>query len=173
MRLLISITFDDEAKSKLYNHMKILTDNCEDGIFTKRDNIRLSLVYVGETTMIGAVVETIDAIDSRQFEITLAGKGMFRRSGKDVYWVEIEKCPELIRLQKLLHRTLVRRGVMSEKNEFKPHLTVSRDTVITPENIPAVNFTDRITVKRVSLMKCEPQRDGVAYTEVYAKDLAN
>lgn len=171
MKLLISINFEEEAKNTLYDHMKLLTEKCEKGTFTPRDNIHLTLVYVGETTQIGAVVETMDAIDAEQFDITLSEKGRFRRSGGEVYWVGIEKSPELVRLQKILYRSLVRKGVMREKNEFKPHLTVSRDTVISKENIPETDFAQRITVKRVSLMKCEVLRDSVSYTEVYARDL--
>lgn len=171
MKLLISINFDEETKLKLYSHMKNLTDNCERGYYTKKDNIHLSLVYVGETTNIGAVVETIDAIDAEQFRISLADSGKFRRSGGEIYWIGVEKSPALIKLQKILYRSLIRKGVINEKNEFKPHLTVSRDTVISSKKIPEISFTERITVKRVSLMKCEQVRDGVSYTEVYAKDL--
>ena len=171
MKLLIAIKFDDETKNKLHDHMMTFVEKCEKGSFTKKDSVHLSLVYVGETTQIGAVVETMDAIDSAQFEISLADNGKFRRSGGEVYWVGIEKSPELVRLQKILYRSLVRKGVMKEKNDFKPHLTVSRDTVIAKEMIPEANFREKIAVKRVSLMKCEQARDGISYTEVYAKDL--
>lgn len=171
MKLLISINFDEETKQKLYSHMRNLTDNCDKGYFTKKDNIHLSLVYVGETNQIGAVVETMDAIDAAQFEISLADGGKFRRSGGEIYWVGVEKSPELVRLQKILYRSLVRKGVINEKNDFKPHLTVSRETIVSQERIPETNFTERLTVKRISLMKCEQVRDGIGYTEVYAKDL--
>ena len=171
MKLLISINFDDDTKIKLHNHMRNLTEACEGGIYTKKDNIHLSLVYVGETTQIGAVVETMDAIDSEQFDITLSEGGRFKRSGGEVYWCGIEKSPELVRLQKILYRSLVRRGVMKEKNDFKPHLTVSRDTIIARDSIPKADFFEKLTVKRVSLMKCESTRDGMSYTEVYAKEL--
>lgn len=171
MRLLISINFDDNTKIKLHNHMRNLTEMCDKGVFTKKDNIHLSLVYIGETTQIGAVVETMDAIDSEQFDICLSERGRFKRSGGEVYWCGIEKSHELTRLQKILYRSLVRRGVMKEKNDFKPHLTVSRDTVISKDRIPEIDFGDKLTVRRVSLMKCESTRDGMSYTEVYAKEL--
>lgn len=171
MKLLISINFDDETKSKLYDHMKNLTEKCDKGAFTKRDNIHLSLVYVGETPQVGAVVDTMDAIDTPEFELELAEGGKFKRAGGDIYWVGIEKSPELIRLQKILYRSLIRSGVLNGKNDFKPHITVSRDTVINKEDIPYDEFTQKLKVKRISLMKCEPGRDGMVYTEVYAKEL--
>ncbi len=173
MKLLISINFEEESKQILYDHMKLLTRNCDKGTFTKKDNIHLSLVYIGETTRIGAVVETMDAIDAERFEISLSDNGKFRRSGGEVYWVGIEESTELIKLQKILYRSLVRKGVIKEKNDFKPHLTVSRDTVVAKEMVPETDFTATIPVKRISLMKCEPSplRDRVFYTEVYAKEL--
>jgi len=171
MKLLIAVNFDEDTKVSLHDHMKKLTDKCEKGTFTKKDNIHLSLVYIGETTQIGAVVETLDTIDSAQFEVSLSENGRFRRSGGEVYWVGIEKTPELVRLQKILYRSLVRQGVMKEKNDFKPHLTVSRDVAIANDMIPDAKFTEKLPVKRISLMKCEQGRDGMSYTEVYAKDL--
>lgn len=171
MRLFISINFDDESKEKLYKHMKRLTEKCESGVFMKKENIHLTLVFIGETTQIGAVVETMDAIDTEPFEISLADEGRFKRSGGDIYWVGIDKSPELVRLQKILYRSLIRHGVMNDKNDFKPHLTVSRDTVIDKNAVPEVSFTDKLSIKRISLMKCESARDGVSYTEVYAKEL--
>lgn len=172
MKLLISINFEEEDKAKLYKHMERLTEICESGTFTKQDNIHLTLVYIGETTQIGAVVDTMDAIEEDQFQVVLSDNGNFKRSGGEVYWVGIEKSPELIRLQKILYRSLGRKGVLNDKNDFKPHLTVSRDTVIDREQIPEVCFNDKIAVKRISLVKCENGRDGITYTEVYAKELS-
>ncbi len=171
MKLFISINFDEPSKEMLYEHMKLLFEKCESGCFTKKDNIHLTLAYIGETTQIGAVVEIMDAIDSKAFEITLADGGAFKRSGGDIYWLAVEKSPELVRLQKLLYRNLFRKGVIKEKNEFKPHLTVSRDTVADKGAIPEVSFSPVIPVRRISLMKCECTREGSVYTEVYAKNL--
>jgi 2'-5' RNA ligase len=128
-------------------------------------------VFIGETTQIGAVVETMDAINTEPFTISLADEGKFKRSGGDIYWVGIDKSPELVRLQKILYRSLIRHGVLTDKNDFKPHLTVSRDTVIDKNDVPEVSFTDKLSIKRISLMKCENARDGAIYTEVYAKEL--
>ena len=173
MRLFISINFDDISREKLYNHMKLLTNKCDSGSFIKKENIHLTLVFVGETNQIGAIVETMDAISTEPFELSLAEYGKFKRSGGDVYWIGIEKSPELVKLQKILYRSLVRRGVMSDKNDFKPHITVSRDTVIQKENVPEAFFDDKLSIKRISLMKCESSRDGMTFTELYAKELKN
>ena len=173
MKLFISINFDDESKEKLYRHMSLFSEKCESGVFMKKENIHLTLVFIGETTQIGAVVETMDAIDAEPFTISLADEGRFKRSGGDIYWVGIDKSPELVRLQKIIYRSLIRHGVLTDKNDFKPHLTVSRDTVIDKSEVPTVAFTDLLSIKRISLMKCESGRDGVFYTEVYARELGH
>ena len=151
--------------------MKFLFERCESGSFTKKDNIHLTLAYIGETTQIGAVVDIMDKIDLKTFEVGLADGGAFKRSGGDIYWLGIDKNPELVRLQKMIYRSLFRKGVIKEKNEFKPHLTVSRDTIVDKNTIPKIDFNPVIHVKRISLMKCENTREGAVYTEVYAKDL--
>lgn len=172
MKLLISIIFDDKSKEQLFRHMQLLTEKCESGVFTKKENIHLTLVYVGETNQIGAIVETMDAIQTEPFEISLADGGNFRRSGGDIYWVGVEKTTELSKLQKMLYRSLVRHGVKTEKNDFKPHLTVSRETVIDKAEVPQTSFSSSLAIDRISLMKCESSKDGVVtYTELYAKEL--
>lgn len=171
MKLIISINFDDASKDKIFEHMKLLTSKCEEGVFTRRENIHLTLLFIGETNQIGAIVETMDAIDVDSFEISLADNGKFRRSGGDVYWIGVERTPELVKLQKMLYRSLVRHGVMADKNDFKPHLTVSRATVLDKSDIPETSFNGSLRINRISLMKCENSRDGAFYTELYAKEL--
>lgn len=173
MKLFISISFDEQSKETLHNHMKLLFEKCDSGSFTKKENIHLTLVYIGETTQIGAVVEILDEIEAQEFQLELSSGGAFKRSGGDIYWLGIEKTPELVRLQKLMYRNLFRKGVIREKNDFKPHLTVSRDTVIDKVSVPTSDIELKIPVKRISLMKCETGREGNIYTEVYAKELGN
>ena len=171
MNLLIAINFEEQEKNILFDHMHTFVQECEKGVFTKKENIHLSLVYVGETTRIGNIVEVIDSVDVTEFSIALADKGKFRRSGGEVYWLGIEKNHDLMKLQKILYRSLSRKGIISGKNDFKPHFTVSRDTVISEENVPDSNFTMKLQVKSISLMKRENTRDGSIYTEMYAKNL--
>ncbi len=173
MNLFISISFDSESKEALHRHMKLLFEKCESGSFTKKENIHLTLAYIGETTQIGAVVETLDEIQSQEFEIELADGGAFKRSGGDIYWLGIKKTPELVKLQKLMYRNLFRKGVIKEKNDFKPHLTVSRDTVIDKGVVPEAFIEMKIPIRRISLMKVEATREGNVYTEVYARELGN
>lgn len=145
-------------------------EKCDSGIFTKRENIHVTLAYIDESTNVGAVVKIIEDMDESQFDISLSSFGEFKRSGSDIYWIGIEKSNELSRLQKVICRKLSGEGVMTD-NDSKLHLTVSRDTVIDKDAIPKVPFNKKIPIKRISLMKYECTRNGSAYTEVYAKEL--
>ena len=171
MKLFVSVNFDHASKDIIYEHMKLLFDKCESGVFTKKENIHLTLACIGETTQIGDVVNTLDAIDVPCFDITLSDGGAFNRSGGDIYWLGIDKSAELVKLQKSIYRNLFRSGVIRDKNDFRPHLTVSRDTVISKELVPEGKLSYKIPVKRISLMKCTADRDGCVFTEIYAKEL--
>ena len=175
MRLFISVNFDSETKDALCNHIEKLREVSEKGNFTRRDNLHLTLVFIGETTQIGAIVDTIDTINMEEFSIMLEGMGKFKRSGGDIYWVGVEKCQPLVILHKFLYRSLVRKGIPLDKNDFKPHLTLGREVVlkdgIVKSILDDVKYDKEIKVSRVSLMKSERQRDGVVYTEIYAKEL--
>ena len=170
MKLLVTLNFDEEGQSILYQHMLNFFEKCESGIFTKRENIHITLAYIDESTNVGSVVKIIEDMDESQFDIKLSDSGEFRRSGSDIYWIGIEKSNELARLQKVICRKLSGEGVMTD-NDSKLHLTVSRDTVVDKDAIPKASFDRKIPVKRISLMKYECTRSGSVYTEVYAKEL--
>lgn len=175
MRLFISVNFDAETKDALCGHIEKLKEVADKGNFTRRDNLHLTLVFIGETTQIGAIVETIDTINMEEFEIMLEGMGKFKRSGGDIYWVGVEKNQQLNILHKFLYRSLVRKGIALDKNDFKPHLTLGREVTLREgvdrSVLDDVKYERPIKVGRVSLMKSERQRDGIVYTEIYAKDL--
>lgn len=175
MRLFISVNFDDETKDALCAHIDKLRSVSERGNFTKRDNLHLTLVFIGETTQIGAIVDTIDSIDMEEFSICLDGTGKFKRSGGDIFWVGVEKNQSLTILHKLLYRSLVRKGISLDKNDFKPHLTLGREVVlkdgISLNDLGEFTYEKPIDIRSVSLMKSERGRDGLVYTEIYAKAL--
>lgn len=175
MRLFISVNFDEETKDALCRHIEALRGIADSGNFTRRSNLHLTLAFIGEALQIGGIVDTIDSINMDRFQLKLAGTGKFKRSGGDIYWVGVEKNPQLILLHKLLTRSLARKGIVLDKNEFKPHLTLGREVVLSEyadtSVLDGIKYDKPVSVDRVSLMKSERINGVLTYTEIYSKEL--
>ncbi len=177
MRLFIAINFDDKIKDELC----LLTDELKNysvsGNFTRRENLHLTLVFIGETpsNKITSIKSAIDNIQQQPFDIKFANIGKFKRTGGDIFWIGIDKMPALSSIYTQLYNNLTACGFNIESREYKPHLTLSRQMVL---NLPLDydNLNDyipkqNITINKISLMKSERINGKLIYTEIYSKKL--
>lgn len=177
MRLFIAINFDDKIKDELC----LLTDQLKNysvsGNFTRRENLHLTLVFIGETpsNKITSIKSAIDNIQQQPFDIKFTHIGKFKRTGGDIFWVGIDKMPALSSVYTQLYNNLTACGFNIESREYKPHLTLSRQMVL---NLPLDydNLNDyipkqNITINKISLMKSERINGKLIYTEIYSKKL--
>lgn len=93
------------------------------------ENYHLTLRFIGETTRYRA--EDIDlglaAIRARCFPLTLAGVGVFTKSGRSsALWAGVERNPQLDHLQNKIETALQRCGLDAERRRFQPHVTLAR-----------------------------------------------
>lgn len=170
MRLFIAINFHNEIKDTLCNIMQDLRTRSVRGNFTRRDNLHLTLVFIGETTNLDAIKNVMDKVDIPSFDLHLGGIGKFHRSGGDIYWVGVEKNEILYELYHFLYAQFTKEGFQLENREYKPHLTLGREAVLKDnESIEVPNMN--MMVKKISLMKSERVNGQLIYTEIYAKEL--
>jgi 2'-5' RNA ligase len=96
-------------------------------------NYHLTLRFIGETPAHRA--EDIDlalaALRGRGFSLTLAGLGVFTKSGpkggrSTALWVGVERNPQLDHLQGKIETALQRAGLEPERRRFAPHVTLAR-----------------------------------------------
>lgn len=176
MRLFIAILFDEDIMDALYHSVLRLKSNSRGGSFTLRENLHLTLNFIGETKRVEDVKRAMEVVVERvkagKFEISILGSGKFKRNEGDIYWVGIEKDNTLWRLQKELVKELKAAGFYDvDDREFKPHLTLGR-RVIVDESFQMTEFEEGTTplhqeVGRISLMKSERVQGKLIYTEIY------
>ena len=174
MRLFIAINFSNETKDKLIAAQRLLKNHALKGNFTRPENLHLTLIFLGETmqSRLGTIKQAIDSIEGKAFELSTTGLGRFRRSGGDIWWVDIDGCPMLTKIYNTLADSLTTSGFVIEKREFKPHLTLAREVSLkNDENMPQKTDLFNITVDRISLMKSERINGTLTYTEIYNKNL--
>ena len=173
MRLFIAINFTEEVKNQLCNAIGHLKEYAVQGNFTRRENLHLTLVFIGETTKVDEVKRAVDFVQMEPFTLKIGGLGEFRRDGGDIYWVGVEKNGILSKIYSQLYAELTKAGFQLENRDFKPHLTLGRE-VILQDGVDHTAFEKAIPemsmkVEKISLMKSERVNGALSYTEIYKR----
>ena len=175
MRLFTAINFCDTVKDNLGDVIGKLKTAGVDGRFSSRENLHLTLVFIGETNNTESIIKVMDKVNGVPFSIELSGLGVFRRKGGDIIWVGFKQNGDLQLIQKQLYDGLVRAGFTIEDREYTPHLTICRQvTYIRPVDFRALNEVLPVietSVSTVDLMKSEQIRGRLTYTPIYTKAL--
>lgn len=168
-RLFIAINFSDNEKDVIANCIESIKGFGVRGNFTRVNNLHLTLVFIGETERENDIIEAMDAISARPFELSFDALGKFAHSRGDIYWLGVKKCPELFALQASLSKALSDKGFRLEDRPYKPHITLAREVIAkNPRIVPP-----KLTVKVNSFELMESARkDGILeYIPVYSKKL--
>jgi 2'-5' RNA ligase len=175
MRSFIAINLNNSAKDSLMDVIRRLKENNARGNFSRRDNLHITLAFLGEISPARATEakRVMDSIHSAPFELILSGFGNF----SDTYWIGSDKNEALNRMQNALSSELRNSGFSIENREFKPHLTICREAVFEngfdkkafKESIEPVHMN----VDHISLMKSDRLNGRLVYTEIYSTPLGN
>jgi 2'-5' RNA ligase len=180
MRLFTAILFQEEIKSSLYKEVERLKDSAKAGSFTQRDNLHLTLNFIGETTRLSEIKEAmnraVEKANTGSFPLSIRGVGKFKRREGDIYWIGVQKDPKLLRLQKELVKELKEEGFFDiDDQEYRPHLTLGRRVILGKEfnekEFEASIEPMTMEVAKISLMKSERLQGKLTYTEIYRVDL--
>lgn len=177
MRLFIAVKLNDEIKDHLMKAIDALKCRSSKGNFTHRDNLHLTLVFLGEIgpERLEDIHSAIDRISGEPFLLMLTGFGRFKRNGGDIHWAGIEKDEMLFKIQKQLEKELRDAGFSLEDRDYNPHLTLGREVRLKDpsDDIYGLLTESRpeMTAARISLMKSQRVNGMLTYTEIYGKNL--
>lgn len=177
MRLFIAINLTGEIKDYLMSAIQELKKDASKGNFTHRENLHLTLVFLGELSAekTGVIKSAMNHINSEPFRLSLSGFGKFKRNSGDIHWAGVDKSKALLTIQKQLTDELEKAGFTLENREYAPHLTLGREVRLADpsgniyESLPAA--TQEMTVSRISLMKSERINGKLVYSEIYGREL--
>lgn len=175
MRLFLAIQLEEEIKRPLSYAVDVLRTFARKGSFTRKENLHLTLVFLGETWQVEQAKQAMDQVAAQPFVLYFGGVGTFRRDGGDIYWVGVDKNPLLTDLYQQLVLALTKQGFSLENREYRPHLTLGRQIRMEPEfdqekfarSIPRMSCT----VSSISLMNSERVNGKLTYTEIYRRVL--
>ena len=164
MRLFISIKFDDAILDALTAFQRDLKAQGVTGNYTKRENLHLTLAFIGEYDDPDAVMKVIECSAFRPVDLKLDGVGCF----KDLFWVGLENNLGLQGYVRRLRRELAADGIGIENKKFLPHITLIRRAAVCGGGmIPAIGPPKgSMRATRVLLMQSYRGKDGMTYTEL-------
>ncbi len=175
MRLFTAILLEDNDRDILYQSVESLK-SCAGGSFTKKENLHLTVNFIGETKYpekaIQAMVEALSQVNTKGFQLLWHGLGRFRRKDGDIYWIGVEQEYTLLKLQRELVRRLRDAGFLEiDDRDYRPHLTLGRRVKVREsfifEDFEKKIVPGRAQIKKISLMKSEQIQGEPVYTEIY------
>lgn len=173
--MFFAIWLDETLKDALCGVMERLRPCCEQGRFTPRENLHLTLVFLGEVqpARLTDLKEAMEEVSAGSFALQVGGMGCFRQRGGYLYWAGVERSAPLLSLYDSLSGALRRHGFGVEERAYRPHLTLVRQAALR-ENCDRSSFTVPVMESHVEsfrLMLSE-RRDGrPAYTVIGERKL--
>jgi 2'-5' RNA ligase len=180
MRLFIAIALDGGLGDALAGTMRLLEKRMARGRMVPRENLHVTLAFLGETGRDGEIREVMDGVSQPAFPVRLSSFGRFRREGGDVVWMGLEDAPALAALAGTLRAGLRARGFPMEERAFRAHITLGREVMPPPGLDMAAllrglsdAYTDKLLyVDKIVLLKSERVRGRLVYTPLHETPLA-
>jgi 2''-5'' RNA ligase len=175
MRTFIAIRFDEAIKEKITEVQDKLRDAAEKGHFTDRDNLHLTLIFLGEVSpndimdINEAMKNAAADFEGSGFTLKVSGPGRFKKKGGDICWLGFENSSPLMEIYTLLSDELYEMGFDIEDRPYTPHLTLGRqiraDWQDFTYGINDIKFPVQ-TVKSISLMESSRVNGKLVYSEL-------
>lgn len=177
-RLFIALDIPDIAVDKVIEFQKIFKRAGIQARWVARENIHLTLKFLGETDseIISAITEIIEYSikDFEPFELSISNAGIFPDMTKpSIVWAGLTGETELVmKLSRIIDRSLLERyEIKIETKYFKPHITIARIKTKTNQ-MKLTGVIEDISViapfpfiaETVTLYKSTLTRDGAKYT---------
>ena len=162
MRLFIAVQLSEEMKSAILQSMHEMKKAGVRGSYVPKENLHLTLAFIGETQEKDRIIETMKGVQLAPFKLSLSGCGNF----KDLVWIGLQGNQGLSALVKDVRDALDRAGIPHDGKAFLPHITVIRRASGDFRNI--IPPKGEMTVRSVSLMKSEQIDRKRVYTEIFS-----
>ena len=164
MRLFIAICFDENMLDSLVEIQDDLMRSGVKGNYTPRENLHMTLAFIGDYDDPEQIVEVMQKVPLRSFSVKLSGFRPFR----DMFFAELEENENLRDYVKRLRTALLDEEIPFDRKKFLPHVTLIRKADCTKGKsfLPEFQGGDSMKVNGISLMKSERGRHGMVYTEI-------
>ncbi len=122
MRLFAALPLPDELVRVLLRAQDELRARGVRANFSRRENLHLTLAFLGETERVREAREAVLSLRAESFGLTLAGRGCFG----DLLWAGVRESRALDALAARVRAALDGAGLPYDRKPFRPHITLAR-----------------------------------------------
>ncbi len=162
MRLFIAIALSERMRDALVQAQDGLRRQGMRGSFTRRENLHLTLAFIGEYPDPDAVLDVMETVSFEPFPLRLEGFGRF----DDLWWAGVSESEALSAAVRRLRHALADAGIPFDRKRFSPHITLVRRAAWNARGgMPSMSVPDAgMKVTRITLFRSEQGKNGMIYT---------
>jgi len=164
MRLFIAIQLSEAVREAIGRAQDALYEKGVRGRYTPRENLHLTLAFIGEYQDPERVMEVMSNIPLEPFELTLRGLGAFG----DLWWIGLAPSQQLQNYVRRLRHGLAEAGIPFDRKRFAPHITILRRAnggSVKP--VALVQDELCMIATHASLMRSDRGKSGMIYTVIF------
>ena len=162
MRLFLAILPDNGIKDELCFVQKRLRMQGVKGDFTPRENMHLTLAFIGEYADPGFVSEILGEVTFEPMRLVIDGFGCF----DDSFWIGVKEDRGLETNVKRIRKALADNGIPFDKKKFMPHMTIARRIEYEKGFPTDAPFPAGMDANVISLMRSDRGKNGMIYSVV-------
>ena len=132
------------------------------GSYVPKQNLHLTLAFIGETKDASAVKEAMRQVKYKPFRLSVSEMGTFG----SLLWAGMKGNQGLAAAVKDIRSALDAAGIEYDRKKFVPHITLIRKFDGKWQTVPAPKC--EMMVKSISLMKSEIKDEKRVYTELFS-----
>ena len=167
MRMFIAAELSDQIKDSLCKTIDYLQQHGISGRFTERENLHLTLAFIGESDMVLNAINALDLISAPAIDISLTHAGFF----SDLLWVGTNNTDPLTKLAEDIASGLRSTGFFIEERSYLPHITIARKVSQKAKDMPIIITPAKMKIQSISLMRSERINGKQVYSRIYLKML--
>lgn len=160
MRLFIAIQLDEKIKNAVCRLQDSFRAQRVSGSYTPRENLHLTLAFIGETEDPDRVKKALKGISYKPFKLSLSEMGNFG----NLLWVGMKGNQGLSAAAKSVRDSLDAADIPYDRKAFTPHITIIRKSSGNWKQVPPPK--GQMMVKSISLMKTTFKDGKPVYSEV-------
>ena len=162
-RIFIAIRLTEQFKQPLLEAQAKLKEHGVKGFYASKENMHLTLAFIGETDKLPEIKQVISEIKFEPFVIRNSHIGCFNHERAQVLWMGLEESEQLQWIAAEVRRKLNECGVDCDQKPFRAHITLARK--------PSKFITDievlqsEMLVERISVMETVTQNGRPIFVE--------
>ena len=168
MRLFVAVNPPPATAERLLEVQAELRRLSLQGNFSLRDNLHLTLAFLGELDAPDAAIDAMNALEFTAFELFVDRIGRGHHHGRDLWWACVAESRPLKDLQRELVAELAAHRCPFDDRPYRPHITLARQVVCNYGAWPIEPFA--WPVSQVDLMWSQRVDGELTYTPIFSRE---